>query len=71
MEGLKSYSVLAMFWCGAKSMHFVSILEKMSRIRIFRGIRLDQSILNRGDFSNLLQYYIGGRGLPGPQICIT
>ena len=58
---------------------------KMSQIHVFRGSAQIITILHRGGYRNLLQYYMGGGlpdllqyyngggggGLTGPQICIT
>ena len=47
----------------AKSTHFVSNLEKNREYAILGKYPWIISILHRGDFINLLQYYMGG-GLP-------
>ena len=65
MEGLRPFLVLHMFLCSAKSTHFVSNLEKNCEHAILGKYAKIISILHRGDFLNLLQYYIGGRGSAG------
>ena len=52
-------------------MHFVSNLEKCSEYAFLREYVQIITILHGGGPPNLLQHYIGGRGLPGPHICIA
>ena len=50
---------LYVFLCGAIMSRFFVKLEKCRKYAFL------------GEYASLLQYYIGGRGLWGPQICIA
>ena len=65
MEGLRPFSVLHIyFYVVLKVRIFSQIWKKNSQICDLGKYPYIISILHRGEFLNLLQYYMGGGGLP-------
>ena len=63
MERFRPFSVYHMFSCSAKSTHFVSNFETIYENAVLGKYPYIISILHRGDFPNLLQYYNRGGGV--------